>query len=89
MGYRTGMICENRPPAPANFIGLQDGFGDAPIELFTLTESVGEHPAHSTVSRQTLERYGFAVPLREELMARLARLPRPHRALATANGFGF
>jgi hypothetical protein len=83
------MTSEIRPPAPANFIGLQDGFGDPPIELFTLTEQVGEHPARSTVSRQTLERHGFAVPLREELMAALARLPRPHRTLATANGFGF
>jgi hypothetical protein len=77
---------EIRPPAPASFIGLQNGFGDPPIELFTLTAAVGEHPEHSTVSRQTLERHGFAVPRREELLRDLALMPQPHRELTSAAG---
>lgn len=50
------------PSAPATFIGIQDGFGTRPNqELYNLREPVGEHPVGSTVSRATLEKYGFTV----------------------------
>ena len=45
---------------PASFLGLQPGYKcRPPLELYTLLVPVGEHPAGSTVSRQTLERHGF------------------------------
>ena len=54
---------EFSPAAPATFIGIQDGFGlMPPIELYNLHTPVGEHPAGSSVSRQTLEKHGYAVP---------------------------
>jgi len=44
---------------PAIFVGLQAGFRQQPpIELYNLMAPVGEHPAGSTVSRQTLEKHG-------------------------------
>ena len=50
-------------PAPARFIGIQDGFGVLPaIELYALTAPVGMHPACSSVSRRTLESHGYYVP---------------------------
>ena len=50
-------------PAPATFIGIQDGFGVAPaIELYALTAPVGMHPIRSSVSRRTLESHGYYVP---------------------------
>lgn len=50
-------------PAPAIFIGVQEGFGPIPAqELYNLLTNVGTHPAGSTVTRQTLERHGYAVP---------------------------
>ena len=56
------MTFDVRPPAPASFLGIQDGFGIfPPIALYILQEQVGVHPAGSTVSRQTLERHGYAV----------------------------
>lgn len=78
------MICETRPPAPAHFIGIQDGFGDPPLELFTLTKPVGDHPVNSTVSRQTLERAGYEVPRLAVLLQWLSEHPRPDRTLASA-----
>ena len=46
--------------APAIYAGLQPGFRhQPPIELYTLLAPVGDHPAGSTVSRQTLEKHGF------------------------------
>jgi hypothetical protein len=58
--------------APAIYIGLQPGFGQMPaFELYTLQDQVGEHPAGSTVSRQTLENHGFSMGAR-----RLARKGR-------------
>jgi len=45
---------------PAFYVGLQPGYRHLPpIELYTLLAQVGEHPAGSTVSRQTLEKHGF------------------------------
>jgi hypothetical protein len=45
---------------PAFYAGLQPGYRHLPpIELYTLLAQVGEHPAGSTVSRQTLEKHGF------------------------------
>lgn len=69
-------------PAPAAFIGVQSGLdeGMESIDLFTLTGPVGEHPVDSTVSRQTLEKHGYHVPPRAELMKTLR--PRPRRTLA-------
>lgn len=67
--------------APAYFIGVQSGFdGAGSIDLFTLTRPVGEHPVDSTVSRQTLEKHGYHVPPRAELMKTLR--VRPRRTLA-------
>jgi len=44
----------------ADFIGIQPGYRHLPaIELFTLQVGVGEHPAGSTISRQTLEHHGY------------------------------
>lgn len=58
--------------APAIYVGLQPGFRhQPPIELYTLLAPVGEHPAGSTVSRQTLERHGFRI-----LPGRLGRKAR-------------
>jgi len=46
---------------PAIFVGLQAGFRQQPpIELYNLVAPVGEHPAGSTVSRQTLEKHGVS-----------------------------
>jgi hypothetical protein len=44
---------------PAIYVGRQAGFRkQPPIELYNLVAPVGEHPAGSTVSRQTLEKHG-------------------------------
>ena len=49
--------------APAQFIGIQDGFGLIPsIELYNLTARVGIHCVGSSVSRSTLESHGYYVP---------------------------
>lgn len=49
--------------APAWYIGRQGGFRDrAAIDLYTLFSPVGEHPAGSTVSGETLEKLGFTLP---------------------------
>jgi hypothetical protein len=46
---------------PAIYVGLQAGFRQQPpIELYNLVAPVGEHPAGSTVSRQTLEKHGVS-----------------------------
>lgn len=69
-------------PFPAEFIGVQCGFGEEydSFELFTLNQPVGDHPVDSTVSRQTLESHGYFVPSRAELLLNMRR--RPERALA-------
>ena len=69
-------------PLPARFIGVQAGFGDdfPSVDLFTLDEQVGEHPVHSTVSRQTLESHGYIVPPRAELMKMTRERPGRTRA---------
>jgi hypothetical protein len=52
-----------RPSTPAVYIGTVAGFRDLPaIELYNLLVPVGEHPVGSTVSRRTLERYGYQLP---------------------------
>jgi len=71
---------DDQQPTPAEFIGVQSGFGLEPIELFTLTQPVGGHPVDSTVSRQTLERNGYHVPPLAELLKCMR--PRPVRTLA-------
>ena len=55
---------ENKPVAPANFLGIQPGIpGRIPdLELWNLTESIKGHGAGSTVSRQTIEKAGFYLP---------------------------
>jgi hypothetical protein len=53
----------SRPAAPAVFFGIQKWDGLFPdTALFNLTADVAGHPVGSTVSAQTLERLGFAVP---------------------------
>lgn len=50
--------------APAIYLGTQPGFNDEPpIELFNLLAKVGDHPAGSTVSRKTLEHFGYKAPV--------------------------
>lgn len=52
-----------RATIPGYFAGMQDGFGVVPdIELWTLTQPVGIHPAGSTVSRTTIEAHGYSLP---------------------------
>jgi len=50
--------------APVQWTGFQERFkpGLPPLELWTLTEAIPDHPAGSTVTRQTLESKGFVVP---------------------------
>jgi hypothetical protein len=56
-------IADPRPLAPAVYLGLQDGFGVSPdFEIYNLTAPLGDHPEHSTVSRETLEAAGYRVP---------------------------
>jgi hypothetical protein len=48
---------------PAVYIGTVEGFRNVPaIDLYNLMVPVGEHPIGSTVSRKTLERYGYQLP---------------------------
>lgn len=56
--------------APAQFLGVQPGCGVfADIELWNLTEPIGEHPAGSTLSRQTIERHGYTLPSAQPVAA--------------------
>ena len=48
-----------KPMVKADYCGVMDG-----IELWTILEPIPGHPVGSTVSRQTLERAGFAIPNR-------------------------
>jgi hypothetical protein len=65
---------------PAFYVGLQPGFRHLPaIELYTLIAPVGEHPAGSTVSRQTLEKHGFTVHSRRT-RSKAHRLTEPKAA---------
>jgi hypothetical protein len=49
---------------PAVYIGTQPGFRHLPaIELYNLLVPVGDHPVGSTVSRTTLERHGWTLPV--------------------------
>lgn len=48
---------------PAVYIGTVAGFRELPaIDLYNLLVPVGEHPVGSTVSRTTLERFGYRLP---------------------------
>jgi len=68
--------------APAIFLGIQPGTHHLPaIELWNLTAPVGDHPAGSTVSRQTLERHGYSVP---EAKSQKPKLQTPNRQLVAA-----
>lgn len=50
--------------AAAEFCGVQSGFGLVDdVVLYNLREPVGPHPVGSTVSAQTILRYGYALPL--------------------------
>lgn len=70
--------------APAVFLGVQSGFLHLPpIELFTLLVPVGEHPAGSTVSRQTLESHGYRVEFLQPVSRRI------HRVVAIVSRDGF
>ena len=55
--------------APATFLGYQkfdhQGF-ELPLELWTLIADIPGHPENSTVSRRTLEKAGYVVPLPRE-----------------------
>lgn len=53
--------------APATFLGylkLDHHRGlEQPVELWNLTAAIPGHPVNSTVTRQTLEKAGYVVPL--------------------------
>ena len=54
--------------APAEFLGIQEGFGSIPaIELWNLTQDIEGHVSGSTVSRQTLEAKGYVLPNRRQV----------------------
>jgi len=62
------------PVAPATFLGYQklnDQGLEQPLELWTLTADIPGHSVSSTVSRMTLEKAGYVVPLP------LEKLPAP------------
>ena len=66
---------------PAIYVGLQAGFRkQPPIELYNLVAPVGDHPAGSTVSRQTLEKHGVNF-----LPGRVARKSRRNSGPKTAS----
>ena len=54
--------------APAYFLGIQQGIPGiiADVELWNLTEDIPDHTAGSTVARETLEKAGYEVPVRED-----------------------
>src|SRR5688572_32858809 len=53
-----------RSDLPATYIGTMPGFENLPaIDLYNLHVPVGVHPIGSTVSRTTLEKHGFRVPV--------------------------
>ena len=59
-------LVPQRPTAPATFLGYQklnDQGLEQPLELWTLTADIPGHPVSSTVSRRTLEKAGYVVPL--------------------------
>lgn len=65
---RRGNAWFRAPPlqdAPVVFLGWQDPCGTRtePIELWNLTQDIPGHSAGSTVSRETLERAGYWVPI--------------------------
>jgi hypothetical protein len=46
--------------APALFLGVQEGCDVIPaFEVYVLLAQVGDHPVGSTISRQTLEKFGY------------------------------
>lgn len=58
-----------RPPAPVVYVGMQEGLPAANgrpaipgFEIFNLTQDIPGHSKGSTVTRETLEKAGFAVP---------------------------
>ncbi len=56
--------------APAEFHGIQEGFGVfQDIELWNLTADIPGHPEGSTVSRETLISAGYFVPARPLLVS--------------------
>src|SRR5207247_5885388 len=69
----SGSTAPLPPVAPAIFLGYQksnDQGLELPLELWTLTAVISDHPLSSTVSRLTLEKAGYVVPLPlEELPA--------------------
>lgn len=47
---------------PAVFLGWQKRPGDTPLAFYNLTQDLGDHPAGSTVTAQTLRKYGCEPP---------------------------
>lgn len=56
--------------APARWLGWQERPNGAPLQLWNLTEQVGEHPAGDTVTDAFLRDQGFEVPDPPEPMPR-------------------
>ncbi|HEX2860703.1 MAG TPA: hypothetical protein VHN79_03645 [Lacunisphaera sp.] len=63
IGAAAPVVAFARPVAPATFHAWQSGMGVMPdFELWNLTADIPRHPKDSTLSRQTLESYGYTVP---------------------------
>ena len=63
-GRRLSPPHSRRSGLPATYIGTMPGFENLPaIDLYNLHVPVGVHPVGSTVSRTTLEKHGFRVPV--------------------------
>lgn len=60
-GYELGGENEKNP-RPFVYSGEQERSSGSPIKLYTITEQVGNHPAGSTVARETLIQHGYEVP---------------------------
>lgn len=78
----TPVLAQIEPgtPAPADFIGIQEGTGRIPgFELYNLTQDIPGHPAGSTVSRETLESAGYKLPKKPK-PAKQNAIPEPSAA---------
>ena len=51
-----------KPLAPAYYIGSMMTRSGEMLRLYNLTEAVGDHPAGSTLSEETLLKLGYRLP---------------------------
>lgn len=60
----TDEACGLKPVVKARYAGHQDIKGESGFDLWTLEESLLEHPVGSTLSDTTIKQAGFALPNR-------------------------